>query len=119
MFGLSVTSIKLSLLYFYHRIFPMRRFTNWLIGIGVFMILWWAAHFFTVIFTCRPIEFNWNKRIQGGKCLNAIDFSYGISAINIVTDIVVLVLPIPWLLKLQLDLKKKLAVTGIFLLGSL
>ena len=119
MFSLSVTSIKLAILAFYHRIFSTSHFTKWLIVVGVFQIMWFVADFITVFLTCRPIAYNWNKRIQGGQCINSITFSYAISAINVFTDFIVLLMPIPWLLKLQLDTRKKLAVTGIFLLGSL
>ena len=47
------------------------------------------------------------------------NFSYGISAANILTDVIVLVLPIPWLYGLQMKTSKKVAIGGIFLLGSL
>ena len=40
-------------------------------------------------------------------------------AYNIASDIVILVLPIPIVWRLRLPKSKKLAVTGIFLMGGL
>ena len=97
----------------------MRTFTRISMAIGTTLVLWCLAHVITVIFSCRPIAFAWDKTIQGGKCINQNNFSYGTSAANFLTDIAVLILPIPWLVKLQMQPGKKVAVAGIFLLGSL
>ena len=83
------------------------------------MFLWCLAHIITVIFSCQPIPYFWDRTIKGGKCINENNFSYGTSAANILTDIAVLVLPIPWLWRLQMKTEKKVAIAGIFLLGSL
>lgn len=86
---------------------------------GCIMIAWFISLVFAIIFSCRPVAFFWDKTIKGGSCINENNLAYGITATNIVTDFVVLLLPIPWLLKLQLPMAKKIGIIGIFLLGSL
>ncbi|KAL2036678.1 hypothetical protein N7G274_010549 [Stereocaulon virgatum] len=117
-FAAAITTTKLSLLFFYHRIFPVRKFTTILIITGIVMIGWCIALICSVIFGCKPVNYFWNKTIQGGHCINENVLSYGITAANIATDVIVLVLPIPWLWNLQMRTAKKLALSGIFLLGS-
>ena len=81
---------------------------------------WGTTYFFLIVFNCKPIRYFWDKSIPGGKCYgDTLLESYLLGAANIVTDIAVLVLPIPWLAKLQMDTSKKLALIGTFLLGSL
>ena len=83
------------------------------------MIGWCIALILAVIFSCSPIGYFWDKSIKGGHCINENNLSYGITAANIVTDITVLVLPIPWLIHLQMKTSRKVALVGIFILGSL
>ncbi|KAJ4296423.1 hypothetical protein N0V90_006468 [Kalmusia sp. IMI 367209] len=67
---------------------------------------------------CRPIEFLWNKSIAGGHCVNqAYMFRYG-SIPNIVTDVVMLILPMPLVWNLHASNKVKLGLFVTFLLGS-
>ena len=83
------------------------------------MIGWWLSLVLATLLQCRPLAYFWDKTIDNGYCINENSFAYGITAANVITDIVVLVLPIPWLWRLQLAPRKKLAVIGIFVLGSL
>lgn len=119
LFAVSITLTKLSLLFFYHRIFPVRKFIIISIVTGCVMIAWCIALIFAVIFSCRPLAYFWDKTIKGGSCINENNLAYGITATNIITDIIVLVLPVPWLWNLQMAATRKMAIIGIFLLGSL
>lgn len=44
---------------------------------------------------------------------------YVVSAPDIITNLVILILPIPYLWGLQMQTRRKVAITIIFLLGSL
>ena len=119
LFGFSTTLTKLSILFFYRRIFPSRRFALLAIFIGCIMIGWWLSLIFAVIFSCQPVNYFWNKSIRNGHCINENALAYGITGVNIVTDLAVLCLPLPWLWTLQIPLSRKLSLIGIFGLGSL
>lgn len=119
-FAIANSTIKLSVLCFYHRIFPFRRVT--IIGslLGLFIIAWCITYFALIVFNCRPIRYFWDKSIPGGKCIgDGYLESYLLGAGNIVTDIAVLALPIPWLVRLKLGRGKKMALIATFVIGSL
>ncbi|KAG4417686.1 hypothetical protein IFR04_009189 [Cadophora malorum] len=111
---------KISILTFYLRIFPHQKFRKF-----CYIILGWVA-LNTVVFTlstllqCIPISTNWTgweKKGGRDKCLNLNAQSFASAAINIAQDIIILLLPIPWLLRLRVTLKKKFHVLFMFSLG--
>ena len=63
-------TIKISILLFYHRVFPIRRFTILLYAAGTFITLWFLSALLVAIFQCTPIHSFWDKLVQG-KCINS------------------------------------------------
>ena len=53
------------------------------------------------------------------NCVHQVPFYYGNSITDLLTDVMVLVLPLPMIARLQMPLKQKMAVAGMFLLGTL
>lgn len=51
--------------------------------------------------------------------MNEHTISYSVTGTELLTNIAMLVLPIPWLWQLYLPRSKKFALFGIFMLGSL
>ena len=114
----SVALPKLSVLCFCLRVFVFRKariFTWILIGI---IIMNWAAFSISAILQCRPVAYWWDKTIQGGVCFNVQLFFRVACVPNIVTDVMMLALPITSLMQLRLPLFKKIALCFIFLTGS-
>lgn len=109
---------KISLLMLFHRIFitPVFRVATKIIGIT--MILWWIGTILADTLICIPIQNNWNPEIParcGNKKLLAI-----LPPIPwIVTDLVILLMPMPMVYKLHLPGIQRLGLAGLFLLGSL
>ncbi|KAL8868570.1 MAG: hypothetical protein Q9174_004905, partial [Haloplaca sp. 1 TL-2023] len=118
MFASAISVTRLSLLVFYHRLFPVRRFTIVAVIMGVILIAWWISFLFAIIFSCIPVAFFWDKSIIG-SCVNEHTLSWGVTGSELAVNIILLVLPIPWLWDLRLALTKKLALIGVFLLGCL
>ncbi|MCJ1358338.1 MAG: hypothetical protein MMC33_008337 [Icmadophila ericetorum] len=118
LFGTSVTLTKLSILYFYTRIFPARQFRVITIICSALVISWYIVLVFLVCFGCRPIQFYWDKSIRGGYCVNENDLSYGTTAANVVMDLIVLLLPIPSLWALHMPAGRRISLVFLFLLGG-
>ena len=119
-FAFSITALKLSVLFFYVRIFPQRQFRIICILVGIVCIAWFIAYILLFFFTCIPFAYYWDKSIPGGHCMNENHIGYyGTTPPDILTNIVLLVLPIPYLWKLQMRKAKKIAITAIFVLGTL
>lgn len=117
-YTLLVPSIKISILLLYRRIFTVRSFRIASLITGGLVISWCLAVFITVLLQCRPIALNWNKALEG-TCIDPKQFFFGNAISNLLIDVVILALPIPMVLQLQLRLSQKLTVLGIFLLGGL
>ncbi|KAL9004532.1 MAG: hypothetical protein Q9188_002658 [Gyalolechia gomerana] len=116
-FATAISVTRLSLLVFYHRIFPVKRFKIVASITGCIIICWWISFILAIIFSCYPVESYWNKAIVG-HCVNEHTLSWGITGTELATNIIMLILPIPWLWKLRLAWSKKLALTGMFALGT-
>ncbi|KAL7948446.1 hypothetical protein V8C42DRAFT_314482 [Trichoderma barbatum] len=110
--------IKFSILSMYHSIFPQKNFHYCLIAVGVFMALWAISCAFVAIFQCTPIAYGWNPTIPGGYCVNygALVLVAGIC--NIITDFIILAMPIPLVLKLNLSPQRKRMVIFTFAMGG-
>ena len=74
---------------------------------------------FPTIFQCLPIAYAWNKAIVGGHCINVHVMWIVQDIFFLVLDVYVVVLPLPMIWNLQITRAEKIAVSGIFLLGSL
>lgn len=70
------------------------------------------------IFACWSREKIWNPHVPG-KCIGTNTSILATSAINLVSDFTILLLPIHAVSKLRIPLKKKLGVSAIFATGAL
>jgi hypothetical protein len=114
---LSLSCTKISILFLYLRIFPVR----WLIISSYttmsIIVAWAIATILAGCLICRPFAFNWDKTIADGYCGNQVSSFTATGVINLVTDVAVLVLPMSSLYKLQMALYKKLTLIAVFGLG--
>lgn len=67
---------------------------------------------------CVPLNYFWNKEITG-HCFDINACTRWGRLVNILSDIVILVSPLPQLLKLQVSIRVKVGLLITFLLGSL
>ncbi|KAF4626928.1 hypothetical protein G7Y89_g11229 [Cudoniella acicularis] len=118
LYGIGTLFIKASILFFYLRL-PSKRLFKIITYLVMFVMCGYCLFgAFTWLFMCRPIEKYWNLEVAG-TCLNfKTAFLVG-GSMNVVTDVVMLLLPI-WVLRpLQLPLRQKLGVIVILMTGSL
>ncbi len=74
---------------------------------------------FFLIFLCSPREKIWNPLMTTGHCFEG-DASYKASGMfNVLSDFAILVLPMPTLWNLQMSLRRKLLIMGVFATGFL
>ena len=79
----------------------------------VVITAWTIATILAACLICRPIAYDWDQTIPGGSCGNQVTSS----AINLVTDVAVLVTPMPSICKLQLATYTKVTLIIVFGLG--
>ncbi|KAI1139094.1 hypothetical protein F5Y05DRAFT_380818 [Hypoxylon sp. FL0543] len=109
--------VKFSLFFQYYRLVQeVPHYRLFYLSVMALVGGWVIAQEFVLIFSCTPIHAYWDHTTYG-KCLDS-NLTGWMNAIgNIVTDIIVLVLPIPVVWRLNLKRGRKWAVIGIFTLG--
>ncbi|GLI80622.1 hypothetical protein PoHVEF18_008977 [Penicillium ochrochloron] len=118
-FPLCITPAKISLLLFYARIFCIRKFQILVYLVGSLVLAIGITVFFQTIFQCSPIAYGWDQSVGPGTCIDQTIFYRYISPFNVLTGILILVLPLPLVWKLQAPKAQKIALTAVFLLGGL
>lgn len=114
--------LKLSMLFFYYRIFPGIQARRVIWGTVAFNVAVGVAFFFTGIFQCQPVSHYWtywDGVDTGGKCININALAWANAAISIAVDVWMLGIPLFEVAKLQMALKKKAAVSLMFIVGTL
>jgi hypothetical protein len=101
---------KFSLLVLYHRINPSPWMRMAIYAVAAIVFGYSLAITVMVAGPCNPLTH------ADGQCLRSLNLF--MSIINIVTDFLVLALPISMLRMLQLPMKQKFMIGGIFSLGS-
>ncbi|MCJ1423199.1 hypothetical protein MMC29_001081 [Sticta canariensis] len=109
---------KLAILVLYLRFFTKRtdRIACWVIG-GL-MVANCVGCILAGFFICTPLEFLWNRTIPGGHCLDINAWYRWGSLMNIITDVAMLMLPIPVIWKIQISKTVKLGLILIIATGS-
>jgi len=111
---------KLSVLMFYKRIFQGPTFNRVIWTVIVIIILWTIAFFLVNLLECLPIPLNWvGNGDLAGHCINETSMYIGQAYSDVFTDILILSLPLPMIWKLHMATRRKVAISGIFLLGTL
>ncbi|PNS15537.1 hypothetical protein CAC42_796 [Sphaceloma murrayae] len=109
---------KVSILCQYYRLFPGQkiRLAIWVMAAVTGIYGFWSV--FGAVFMCKPIPYFWNRAIPGGHCIDSKAAWFANAGINIVTDFVIFLLPMPALKKLQLPKKQKIGLMLVFALGG-
>lgn len=80
------------------------------------MIGWWIAINFVATFNCIPVEKYWKPKLSG-TCISTYDGFLGASIPNLVTDVFLLLLPLPMLWTLQISWRSKIGLILVFICG--
>ena len=67
---------------------------------------------------CIPVSDVWDIMVEFPNCVEDTMY-YGMAISSVILDVMVLVMPLPLIWGLQMSVRDKVAVSGIFLLGSL
>lgn len=114
-----ITGFKVALCFAYLRITGSNlnsRYRRVIWGFMVFAILTHLGGTLVLIFQCRPIHKSW-RPLTPGYCLpNDITF-YTLAGMTIFCDMGIFLLPIPLLMRVQINLRRKIGLIGIFSLG--
>lgn len=108
---------KISILLFYRRIFLGKVFniTNWIV-MGL-CVVWTISFFLVNFFACPRVVTYWHHP-QPKDCIDLVPMFYARLISDIITDAMILVLPWYPVYHLQMSLRQRLIIIGIFLTGG-
>ncbi|KAK4176959.1 hypothetical protein QBC36DRAFT_141369 [Triangularia setosa] len=108
-------ALKMSQLWFYLRAFSLH-LKIWIYVVSAICIAWAIIFTFVLTFLCDPIEQQWTlQRI--GRCMDQILVLKCVIMTNILTDLMIIVLPMWTVWQLQMRTTEKVAVAGCFAIG--
>jgi len=116
LYSVGLFGAKMTFLCQYYRGLSVPSLRPIFLGATVLVGLWGISQVCLGIFGCNPISAAWDSTIKG-TCISLETGFYVTSAGNIVTDIIILLIPIFVLSRLRLVLAQKLVLIGIFSLG--
>ncbi|KAI3319463.1 hypothetical protein HD806DRAFT_260251 [Xylariaceae sp. AK1471] len=110
--------IKMTFLFQYYRVFRQTNSLRIAYLVTIFLIGGWClGQFLSVVFICIPVQGFWDMGIKA-KCQNQLIGVYLNAVGTLVTDFIILFLPMPAIWKLNLPKTQKWALLGIFGIGG-
>ena len=67
---------------------------------------------------CTPVNKAWDLNVEG-SCVNIVLGTCIPGSINVLSDVVTVLLPVPLIWNLHMELNRKIQLVGIFLLSGL
>ncbi|CAK7211541.1 hypothetical protein SCUCBS95973_001150 [Sporothrix curviconia] len=119
-YAAAIAFTKLSIIASYLQIFAPRGLLKTMlyatagvtVGLGV-------ASVPATIFECIPVAGAWTLMDNEAHCYTFINFLYASTAINVTTDLILCIAPIPLFWRLQLPQRQKIMISVLFFLGGL
>ncbi|KAI0883286.1 uncharacterized protein GGS22DRAFT_38276 [Annulohypoxylon maeteangense] len=123
MLPLALGCTKASFLFFYMRVFAIqkRSVVNKILRVSIaFTAAWMIAFFFATLFECNHNFWRiWNSETEFlTRCSYTVNLVLILCITDFVTDIFILFIPVPLVLRLNLSKPKKISVCLMFFLGG-
>ncbi|KAI5795795.1 hypothetical protein EDC01DRAFT_614515 [Geopyxis carbonaria] len=110
---------KASILAFYWRLSRQRSYRLAIVAVAATVAVYTAALLLVNIFECpADVSRAWHPSFPRG-CNNLVAVYYGMAAFNIISDVVILLLPLPTVLALQVNRRKRAALLLVFSCGAI
>lgn len=112
MYNTSLMAIKASLLAQYYRLISQTAYRVPCLVLAVLLMTWCLGMVLVVVFGCSPVQAAWDFTITDKDCSTA---SHGIiiGIGNIVTDFIIILLPVPIVWELKMQTGQKLVIIGM------
>ncbi|KAK7512607.1 uncharacterized protein IWZ02DRAFT_494020 [Phyllosticta citriasiana] len=108
---------KMSILIQFLRIFVdfKTRFASWFTIL--FIVTCCTVCFFGGIFACNPVHKFWKQSVSG-TCINYMAIWYMHAGMSILSDILIIITPLPIIVNMNLEKKKKISLAITFAIGG-
>lgn len=116
---ISILGYRLALLLMYLRLFGSNKrfkYATW--AVLFFVTGYLSCNIITLIFGCTPITKYW-KPEEPGHCIVLVKADHAYGSMNVVSDVLLFLLPLPMVWRLQLSRREKLGLCLVFMSGIL
>ena len=98
--------------------------TNWSLFLGIHLCIWTTLGFYLCHLVIAVLDFDpcsrvWNFGLDVRKCLEIRGSFRAFGVFNVVSDFVILLLPMQCLYNLHMPIRRKISVMAVFATGSL
>ncbi|KAB5571717.1 hypothetical protein GE09DRAFT_1053967 [Coniochaeta sp. 2T2.1] len=128
-FACCISTIKMSVMFFYLRVFVNSGLRLAVKLVMAFVLLWSVGNVLQVFLICRPFAATYDPTIEvletplfhlqheGAVCGNQVGTFIAIGAFNITTDAVILTLPVPTIWRLKMSGSARLGISVVLMIG--
>ncbi|KAH8901503.1 integral membrane protein, partial [Thozetella sp. PMI_491] len=109
---------KLAILFMLGRIFSTPGFELAVKILTAVLVLHGIAFVLVDALQCIPVYSIWDRYVSERHCLNITAAGYALAAASIAEDIAILLLPVPWVMQLNISTRKRVLIGSIFGIGS-
>lgn len=71
-----------------------------------------------LLLACRPMAAAWNPLVPDAECLDRPVIYVAAAAVAVVTDLLLIVMPMPTVMSLNIPTRQKVGVVGLFAVAS-
>lgn len=117
-YAIALAMVKISILLSLKRIFHVSKMFRILANCAIaFCLCWFAQTILIAFLICRPLSYNWDQIGSKGSCGNLTAAYVSIGVVDIISDIIIFVLPLPLISKLNMRKSSRWATMSLFSLG--
>jgi hypothetical protein len=113
----AAVSVRISMLLFYIHIFAVRRFRMMSWAVVALNLATLMSIILSTCLICRPITYSFEKTLPNGHCGDLVSFELYPAIWNLISDSIIVILPMPMLWGLELQRKKKIGLSIVFGVG--
>ncbi|GAB7350189.1 hypothetical protein MBLNU459_g0851t1 [Dothideomycetes sp. NU459] len=118
LYNLTICFTKVSIVFQYLRIWSVQRgfriICYAVLGFIISIAIWTV---FGSVWLCAPARKFWDPSVSG-TCQDKFPNFFANAGLSIVTDLILIIMPMPFLKSLRLPIRQKIAVMFVFALGS-
>lgn len=118
LYKFTINLTKTSILFLYLRFFREPIYIRLNYSIMAYVLIYAVCSIFVTLFQCVPVARTFDKSVVGG-CINLEGFWYAGAAINVSSDLMILILPLPTIVKMKCPRRQKIGLCFVFLVGFL
>ena len=119
MYAVTIYLVKSTILLLYLSIFGIKHEVKRFIqGLLLLLLLYYIASIGAKAAICIPLQKLWNPTLDG-HCINNTVFFLTDCAVSIVSDVTILLLPMPLIWNLNMPFRRKVEIMTVFSFGIL